>query len=156
MRKAAILIGVLFLGCSKNHSTGTTIHSDVVGSWRWVMQHNDGDWAGNWSGPPLGDTLTPQSTGILEVLNLNANGTYAVVDNGRTVQSGLFHFDTLVSPGGPVGGAGPFLVLAFVKPGQPDSLVNHWISGDTLFTDSMVITTVGVERTYVRSGGDED
>ena len=93
MRKVAILIGVLFLGCTKQHSTGTTgttVHSDVVGSWRWVMQHNDGDWAGNWSGPPLGDTLTPQSTGIQEVLNLNANGTYSVVDNGRTVSRDCF------------------------------------------------------------------
>ena len=46
----------------------------------------------------------------------------------------------------------PLLALAFVRPGQLDSTVNHWISGDTLYTDSMLITTVGVERTYVRNG----
>ncbi|HTJ14912.1 MAG TPA: hypothetical protein VL547_22900 [Dinghuibacter sp.] len=153
MRKWLSLLVLACAACAKHHNTGTVIQSDVVGNWRWVMQHNDGDWAGNWSGPPLGDTLTPQRTGIQEILNLNVDGTYSVVDNGWTVQSGRYRFDTLLIPGGPVVQTGTALVLAFIRPGQLDSTVNHWIVGDTLYTDSQLITTVGVESTYVRDRG---
>ena len=137
-------------GCTKSRQT--TAPSTLVGNWRWVMQVNDGMSTGTYTGPPLGDTLTPQSTGIQRTLTFNPDWSYAVVDNGQRVESGMYRFDTLIAPG-PMNGPNIILFLAFVRPGLPDSVVNHGLSGDTLVTMTAEITSVGVASIYVRANG---
>lgn len=151
MRKATLLIALLFFGCSKKKDSNVA-SSDVIGSWKWVFQAGS---APNWGGPTFGDTLTPENTGIQETLTFNPYGNYSVVENGRRVKFGSFKFETIIVPGAPNLG-GPMTQLAFVVPGQPDSLVNHLVSHDSLYIMPMLVTTGVTVRIYVRSGGVEN
>lgn len=146
-----LVAGLCLSSCRKSGAPVSTGVPSLEGNWRWVIQYNDGMFSGNYTGNPTGDTLTPQSTGVQEFLNMTADGSYAVVDNGATVQSGWYKIDTMIVPG-PLNGGGAIGFLAFVRPGQPDSLVNHAIYGDTLaiFTMQLPPNGPGIMRKYVK------
>jgi hypothetical protein len=142
--------GLLFVSslacasCKKNVGDNS-LTGQLVGSWNWVLQHNNGIYSGNFTGNPFGDSSTPASTHIREVLTFTADGKWSVVRNGQFFEGGTCKIDSLQTPAG-------WLVpaLDLVKSNGADSLVNHVIRNDTLIISNMLITTVGVDRIYVK------
>ena len=124
----------------------------LIGTWTWVIQVNDGIYTGGYTGNPLGDTLTPGSTGIQETLTFDAGHEWIVTRNGQVAVTGMYKIDTLAIPM-PAGATNPFLALDLMRPGEPDSVVNHVVYGDTLAISNMAIGSVGVVRVYVRPVG---
>jgi len=135
------------LSCRKNNSQNYVTNpllAPLIGSWNWVIQHNNGIYSGNFTGNPFGDTLTPANTGISETLRFYANGEWTLLQNGVRVSSGIYKIKTALTPGGPVN------MLDIVKAGESDSLVNHVVYKDTLTISNPRIVTVGFNRVYVR------
>ena len=151
------LLFLVFLACAsckKNAQQpgdpANTMVQQLLGTWNWVLQYNNGIYSGTFTGNPTGDSLTPASTGIHETLTFNTHSQWIVVQNGATVVEGSYKIASIDAPG-PAGAARPLLALDLMRPGKPDSLVNHVIYQDTLVISNMLINPVGVNRVYVRA-----
>ena len=76
------LLLALFIGsagCKKSNadagSNGTLNSTQLIGTWNWVMTYNNGISSGNFAGNPFGDTSTPASTGVQQLLTFTTVGT---------------------------------------------------------------------------------
>lgn len=72
-----LLIASLFCSCKK---TETTRPDSITGQWQWVIQRENN--------PAY--FSTPATTGILETIAFNADGSYAVAQNNTIVNSGTY------------------------------------------------------------------
>lgn len=131
--------GVLLASCKKDTTPKTFDPNNALsGQWKWVLQTD----AKAINGIPF-DTLTPQNTGYTEFLNMYGDSSWTQVRNGHTIQSGTYKLSTLLSPEGPI------TTLDMAHNGQ-DSLINHSISHDTLYTSNMEFAGTYTVRVYVK------
>ena len=148
------LITATIISCKKTSSTGTqptsgNIDSALAGSWWWILTVNNGITSGNWSGNPTGDSVTPSSSGIYDILTFNANGTWSLTQNNDQVSQGTFKADNLLFPAGILTG----LELDLTPTNGKDSILNFTLSHDTLTLSQPKIDSVGRNWIYVRSAG---
>ena len=148
------LLLALFIGsagCKKSNadagSNGTLNSTQLIGTWNWVMTYNNGIYSGNFAGNPTGDTSTPASTGVQQLLTFTTSGTWNLTQNNVPFEQGTFKIDTLFSPGGPIA------MLDLIQHGGADSMVNHVVRNDTLILSNPHIITVGRNWVYIRSTG---
>jgi hypothetical protein len=152
-----ILLLAFFIGsagCKKNNAgteSNTTLNStQLIGSWNWVMTYNNGVSSGNFAGNPFGDTSTPASTGVQQILTFTTNGTWNLTENKAPFEQGTFKIDTLFSPDGPIA------MLDLIQIGGADSMVNHALRNDTLILSNPHIVTVGRNWVYIKNTGQTD
>jgi len=149
----SLLLLVFFIGsagCKKSNAgteSNTTNSTQLIGSWNWVMTYNNGISSGNFAGNPFGDTSTPASTGVQQLLTFTTYGSWNLTQNNAPFEQGTFKIDTLFSPGGPIA------MLDLIQIGGADSIVNHVLRNDTLILSNPHIVTVGRNWVYIRNTG---
>ena len=120
----------LLSGCHSHHADPSMNSTDSMllaleGKWKWIERTD----AYAINGLPY-DTAKASDLDLVEYLFMNSDHTWYLQANGLVINEGSYRIDTLSAPGGPI----RFLDMVHVG---HDSLVSHWIDGDTLFTSKI-------------------
>ena len=135
----SVLILLLLDSCKKTIQISTGSGQSLIGGWKWVQQTD----AIAIFGTPY-DTLTPQNTGTTELLAMDADSTWILFKNGIKVNEGIFKFIEAATPDGLIS------TLDFFNNGK-DSIVNHSLSNDTLYTSNIFYAGKYTVNIYVRN-----
>lgn len=139
MRKlytSLLITGILFTACKKEQQASAT-DTAILGQWNWTAQY--------YGGP--GNTLTPQNTGITEILILNGDNSWSLLQNGSTVNSGSFRTSVVTSSIGERVNS----IYYRTRTGHTDSTGYYSVRNDTLvFSNDFMGTVGGGARFYKR------
>ena len=96
--KKVLIISILILpyfSCKKADTTANVAPKEVAGKWKWIYTYL---YATN---PPV-NPLTPQNTGINEIITYYADKTWSKIQNNNLIDSGSYstgHGNRPTSPG---------------------------------------------------------